>query len=83
MVVSYPCSYRGGVLLPRFITCPVMYVCEFKSAFSRVRDEGRGHVAGAEGREADGAGVGEGDGGQALPDDEFVGTITDVETGGR
>lgn len=38
---------------------------------------------GAGGSEADGADTGEGGGGQASPDDEFVGIILDVEAGGR
>ena len=70
-------------MLPRFMTCPAVCECEFKSAFSRVRDVGRGQVAGAGGSEADGADTGEGGGGQAPPDDEFVGIIFDVEAGGR
>ena len=68
-------------MLPRFMTCPAVCECEFKSAFSRVRDVGRGQVAGAGGIDAGGAGAGEG--GQAPPDDEFAGIILDVEAGGR
>ena len=65
------------------MTRPAVCVCEFKSAFSRVRDVGRGQVAGAGGIDAGGADTGEGGGGQASPDDEFAGIILDVEAGGR